>query len=132
MEHSAGIIPYMEGKYCLIREMNSGEWGFPKGHLEEGETELEAAKRELFEETGLQAEIVEGYEESFTYFLPTKGKRKRATYFLGIVTGRGEATHAHEISDQGWFPFEEAMERLTHHESKDILSKAKEHLESMR
>lgn len=49
-----GVIPVQEGKILVVRHVNGGHWGFPKGRPEEGETPQETAKRELFEETGLQ------------------------------------------------------------------------------
>lgn len=54
MIKKCGIILYNENikKYFLVYGRKSNKWGFPKGHMEEGETEEETALREFFEETG--------------------------------------------------------------------------------
>lgn len=49
---SGGIIVNQDGKIALVQNRR-GLWGFPKGHVEEGENELEAAKREIQEEAGI-------------------------------------------------------------------------------
>ena len=56
---SAGIVVYyQENKHIeyLVLQYAAGHWDFEKGHIETGETKEEAAKRELMEEAGLQAE----------------------------------------------------------------------------
>lgn len=54
MVKKCGIILYNENikKYFLVYGRKSNKWGFPKGHMEEGETEEQTALREFFEETG--------------------------------------------------------------------------------
>ena len=58
---SCGVLPYREEKgareYLLVHEHYSQCWSIPKGHMEAGETESETALRELFEETGLTAQL---------------------------------------------------------------------------
>ena len=51
-----GIILYDpdKNKYLLVRGRDSKKWGFPKGHMENGEIEEETARREFYEETGLE------------------------------------------------------------------------------
>jgi len=51
-----GVILYNidEEKYLLVHGKKSEKWGFPKGHMEIGESEIMTAQRELFEETGIQ------------------------------------------------------------------------------
>lgn len=58
-EESCGIIPLQKisGTWMVfIVQHKSGYWGFPKGHIEPGETQQQTASRELFEETGLHIE----------------------------------------------------------------------------
>ena len=63
-ESSAGAVVYrsIKGKlrYLLIKNKRSSNWGFPKGHLEMGETKYDAAKREVLEETGLHVSNADG------------------------------------------------------------------------
>ena len=124
MEYSAGVIPYRDGKYYLIKNKESQEWGFPKGHLEPGETTSEAAVRELFEEAGLQAVFVEGFKERVSYFIHDKGSWKTVTYFLGRVVVEERPTTPEEVDGQGWYSYEESMRLLAHEEMRVMLTKA--------
>ena len=56
MTKKCGIILYNtnEKKFCLVHGKKSKKWGFPKGHMEKGETEKITALREFYEETGFQ------------------------------------------------------------------------------
>ena len=56
-EKSCGCIIINNEKVLLVYEKNRNFWGFPKGHIEEGETEIETALREVKEEVGLEVEI---------------------------------------------------------------------------
>ena len=68
--YSAGIITYTTDndhiEYLLLH-YRDGHWDFPKGKLEPRETKQEAAHRELYEETGLTAELDNDFEETFSY-----------------------------------------------------------------
>ena len=60
-------------EFCLITGRKSGRWGFPKGHVDKGETVNEAALSEAFEEAGLKGEIVG--EPLMQYRYTKKGTR---------------------------------------------------------
>jgi 8-oxo-dGTP pyrophosphatase MutT (NUDIX family) len=124
MEYSAGVIAFKDDQCYLIRNKESGEWGFPKGHLESGETARAAALRELFEEAGLRVEIVGGFEEECTYFMHDKQSWKMATYFLGRSVAEEKPTTPEEVDGYGWFSYEEAMRLLPHPETRAMLKKA--------
>ena len=85
-EYSCGAVLFVktpEGvKYVLVKEKN-GNVGFPKGHIEKGETEHECALREIKEETGLSACIVSGFCQKVQYSLPN-GHVKHVTYFAAF------------------------------------------------
>ena len=57
-EKSCGCIVIDNDKVLLVKQ-NDGHTAFPKGHIEQGETEEECALRETFEETGLKVKIIE-------------------------------------------------------------------------
>ena len=87
----AGIIPisYIGRKVLMVRHPE-GHWGFPKGHVEFDETEITAAKRELFEETGISLNFVldtEKYKYTIVYLCKENGKiiKKKVTFFLGVT-----------------------------------------------
>ena len=66
-EKSCGAIVYRKyhgnTEILLIKHINSGHWSFPKGHVEEGETEEETAKREIMEETGIDVNLDTTFRE---------------------------------------------------------------------
>lgn len=88
-EHSAGAIIWRrennEIQYLLIQSQPykqfKSAWAFSKGHLEEGETERDAAKREVFEEVGLKPEFDFDFHESYSYKI-TSEIEKTVTLFL--------------------------------------------------
>jgi bis(5'-nucleosidyl)-tetraphosphatase len=57
-ERCAGFIPLCKGQVYLIRSKKRDLWCFPKGHLESGENDLQAATRELQEETNLKVNFL--------------------------------------------------------------------------
>lgn len=71
-EKSCGAIVYRKHhgntEILLIKHINSGHWSFPKGHVEQGETEVETALREIKEETSLDVLIDPTFRETVTYF----------------------------------------------------------------
>ncbi len=91
-EHSAGAIIFRkEGNsilYLVVKNFR-GEWGFPKGHVERGETLKMAALREIEEETGItQVTFIDGFERTLTYSFMKNGKeiKKHSTYFLATTS----------------------------------------------
>jgi 8-oxo-dGTP pyrophosphatase MutT (NUDIX family)/phosphohistidine phosphatase SixA len=96
----------------IVRSARWGDWSWPKGKLDPGETRPECAVREVAEETGAQIEL--GIPlPSVSYVLPD-GRDKSVSYWAARVreTGRPSAT-AEEISDVAWLPVEALRERLT-------------------
>lgn len=131
-QQSAGIITLSrkndEEKYLILHYL-SGHWDFPKGKLEPGETQHQAAHRELQEETGLTAEILPGFQESLTYTFKERGKviRKTVTFFVGI-TQEQPIRLSREHTGYLWLSYEKAHEKLTYQNAKDLLKKAHEFL----
>ena len=67
VDFAAGGIVLIDNKVLLVKNRqrkeykeyyDSGFWGFPKGHMEEGESPLKAAEREVFEETGFKVKSI--------------------------------------------------------------------------
>src|SRR4051794_39025610 len=93
-ERSAGVLVYRgspsDPEFLLLDY--GRHWDYPKGHVEAGEDDLTAAKRELEEETGLaEIEIDAGFQHEMTYFFRHKKKglvRKTVVFFLGQVKGK--------------------------------------------
>lgn len=133
-EKSFGIVPVFksgEKHFFLLIKHSNGHWSFPKGHADEGETEIETAKRELEEETGIRDyELVGNASFSEQYAFQKEGElvNKTVKYFLAIVQNQDIRIQPEEISDFKWVEFEEAMKLITHKEAREVLERAEEYL----
>ena len=134
-EYSAGIVLFTENggfrKYLLLH-YPSGHFDFPKGHLENNETEIQAAIRELEEETGItNSEIIHGYLEKIQYQFRHQGKiiEKEVTFFLG-KTDIEVVTISHEHQASVWLPYNETHKQLTFQNAKTLLENAEKLLNS--
>lgn len=126
-EKSCGVIIFRKGKdkieYLIIRQKNDSHWGFPKGHMEDRETENETAKREVKEETGLTINILDNFRVTDKYFV--KGNiMKEVVFFLGKAEDPKVTIQPEEISDYKWVDEGSAKELLTYESSKKIMFKA--------
>lgn len=123
-----------DGKWEVLVTQHSKHkgWDFPKGHVEVAETSEQAAVREVQEETGVKAEIIEKVG-STQYFYYDQGERvlKQVTFFLMKYVGEGEATTAFEVSDSKWLAPNEVEAQLTFKDTKALWQKVKEKIESI-
>lgn len=129
-EKSCGAVvwrPSDGGREYLLVRHNGGHWSFPKGHVEGSETEAETAAREILEETGLTSEIHTAFREQVTYS-PKPGVIKDVIFFTASPTGGHEHPQESEISQLGWFSFDEAARRVTYSTDEEILLAAEEYL----
>ena len=127
-ETSCGFVAFRlesdEPHYLIIRAHN-GEWGFPKGHMEPGETETETACRELMEETGVSVVPVPEFRRAIEYpVLSRPGTIKRAIFFLGQCGSEVPVCQETEVAEAAFLPLSEAMARLTFQDTRDILAEA--------
>lgn len=84
-EVSAGGIIIHEGLILAIQN-RFGEWVFPKGHLEEGETAEQAALREVWEETGIHAKIIRHIGETRYQFFADGSMRDKTVHWFLMTT----------------------------------------------
>ena len=133
VDFAAGGIVLINNKILLVKnklsdeyknDYNSGFWGYPKGHLDEKETPVKAAEREVFEETGFKVTSVgtKPIAES-RYEIKKDGKAIQKTVWLfemKIVESYKKEPDE-EIEEIAIVTFEEALHLLTYEEDKKIL-----------
>lgn len=118
-EKSCGAIVVDDGKVLLVKH-NAGHWDFPKGHVEEGETEIETAIREVKEETNIDIKI-EKENKYISEYSPKENVMKTVIYFIGKKVGGEDKPQIEEVSDVEWVDVNKAVERITHQRSKEIM-----------
>lgn len=126
------INPDKEVEFLLVFSQRNERWGFPKGHSEPGESEKETAKREIFEETGINdVQFIKGFRQEDIYIIDgtlpdTKGRivEKHSVYFLAYTYENAVIYDKDEISDIKWMTYEEALKNLSFDNQKKILDEA--------
>lgn len=140
---SYGVVPVIkendEWKFLLVQQIsyrgqNDQFWTFPKGHPEKYESIVDTAKRELMEETGIKdVQVIEAAKFSISYSFKHEDNYidKKVTYFLGICSEiETRISQPNEIANIAWCTYEEAMEKLSHQNAKNVLNEAKVYIES--
>jgi len=125
-EYSAGYIVFHlengERRY-LILHYPGGHFDFAKGHLEAGESNIQAALRELTEETGIEnIKTIDGFEQSIIYTFRRKEGlvEKKVTFFLA-ETSDNVIKISHEHQGFLWLPYEQALTKITFENARSIL-----------
>lgn len=129
-ERSAGaVIRRPDGKFLLIQSAQ-GVWGFPKGHVEAGETPLQAAIREVEEEVGLDVAPDETVHATNTY--PYQGRTREVTYFFAAI-GAADVRPNGEVRQFRWATEAEVFSQLQFEDLKATFKAvlAKANLDSM-
>lgn len=127
LEKSCGAVVYRKRKerveFLTVKSRSYGHWGFPKGHVEGGESERETAAREVREETGLDIKIDQRFRKSVRYS-PYDGTLKTVVYFIGIPSGEGVTIQRDEIQDYRWLDYDETLALLTFDNDRMVLKEA--------
>ncbi|HEU5170735.1 MAG TPA: NUDIX domain-containing protein [Gemmatimonadales bacterium] len=133
LEVSAGGIvfrrlPNQTAQYLLIRD-SYDNWGFPKGHLEDGETPAAAAERETAEETGLHDLALRGPIRVIDWHFRFRGRHihKYCHFFLFESAAAEAVPQVDEgITACAWHPLGAALETLSYDNARGVLKRASE------
>ena len=135
LEHSAGAVVFTreagEPRFVILRSV-FGNPGFPKGHIEPGESDQETALRETEEETGLRVRLLPGFRTVNVFPLPTKANTwKQVIYYLGEYEDQPLRPREGEIADARLLPYEAALSALTFENTRGVLREAKAFLDKL-
>lgn len=143
-EKSAGVIVFRrhheQGIQYLVMYHHGEYWNFPKGHIEEGESEIEAALRELEEEAGVTGvKIIEGFRDQTQFMFKEKhglkaGEliRKDFIIYLAEAAPGTDPKISHEHNGFAWLTLPVASKYIKFKNLKDILAEAEEHIKSLK
>lgn len=130
-EHSCGAVVFRkineEYRFLLIKNRRSNHWGFPKGHMEKGETREQTAMREVLEETGLHIDILDGFCSESDYRIGGKIE-KRVDVFLATTADTQTVIQKEEIENYIWLRYPEAQDMLKFDNDKEILTSVHEYM----
>ena len=128
-EKSCGALCLAPGpgapRVLMVKHVAGGHWAFPKGHLEQGETEEQTAVREVLEETGVAITLLPGFRET-TRYSPRRGISKQVVYFLARAKTDTPNPQPEEILEARFVPLAEALTLLTYNADRGLLQKAEQ------
>jgi len=129
-ERSAGGVVVRGDEAIVIVPTRRGAQGqrvlaLPKGHVDPGETPDQTALREVREETGVEAELVEKLGD-VRYFYQRRGRRifKRVTFYRFAYLAGSLDDHDDEVEEARWMPLAEAAEALSYEGEREMAARA--------
>ena len=129
-ERSCGAVVFTrvdgECRFVII-ESRKGKFGFPKGHMEGSETELETARREIMEEVSLDPV----FRTESHYILPEKKVPKTVVYFLAEYADQVPEALESEVNSVRLLDYDEAMDVLQFEANRRILTEAWDFIRGM-
>lgn len=132
-EKSCGAIIYKveagERSFLLIRSQRNNHYSYPKGHVENTETEVETALREIKEETNLDVILDQNFRKVNTY-CPAFGVTKDVIYFVATPKpNQLIIPQPSEVAEAKWYSYQEAMKMITHDNDRKLLQEAVAYLQ---
>lgn len=125
-EKSCGAIVYKddfgERKFLAIHQLH-GHWTFPKGHMEQGEDEFATAQREVYEETNVNIDFIQGFRRVNQYS-PMPSVLKDVVFFLAKALDWETKAQLEEVCEVRWLSEEEIKGILTYSSDVDIFKEA--------
>ena len=114
---------------ALIATRGAEVWGLPKGQIEKGEKPLDAALREVMEETGLSGDPVAELGHIEYWYRDSNSQvlhHKWVQYYLLRYVSGDVAEHGWEVDETRWFRIDEALDTVSYENEREVLSRARE------
>lgn len=125
-ENASGAVVYRlvdeQPQYLLLKSATSNFWGFPKGHVEGNETDIETAVREIREETSLHVTIDPTFHADLDYDMKNGHHKHVVLYTAQVPADVTIHRQVEEISEFGWFDFPTAHERLSYPNLQNLMT----------
>ncbi len=121
-EKSCGCIIIKNRKVLLVYEKNTNFWGFPKGHMEEGESEIQTALRGVKEEVGLEVDIDKEKRYELNYIIRDEIDKTTVLY-IARTKSEEIIMQESEIANIKWCDFDEALNTLTFENWREMFKK---------
>lgn len=118
-EKSCGTIIVDKGKVLLVKQKKSGAFNFPKGHMDDSETEIETAIRETKEETNLDVEVDSSKRFEMS-FIQSEGINKVVVYYIATLNSCCIKKQESEISDIIWVEIDKVEDLLVFDNLKNL------------
>jgi len=129
-EKSCGAVVYKlendQYKFLIIKQ-TKGHYSFPKGHVEDNETEIETAIREIKEETNIDVEIDSNFRVVHTYS-PKPNVMKDVVYFIAKAINFDTHAQFEEVTEIMWLDYDQALQIISYDNSKELLKQSYEYL----
>lgn len=130
-EKSCGAVIFRKNKndvkLLLVKNHNGRHWSFPKGHIEENETEQETAIREIKEETNLDVKIMDNFREVSSY-CPFGKIKKEVVFFLARTVSDNIKLQESEIDSFLWVDITGAKKLCSYENDFNLIDKADEYI----
>ena len=135
-EFSCGAVIYKMKNdnplFLLVNSKRNITWGFPKGHIENCESEIETARREIFEETGIKnIAFTKNFRQEDVYIIDGAESRtderqveKHSIYFLAAALEDASDFDKNEILELKWANINQAQDMLSFANQKKIVNSA--------
>lgn len=128
-EKSCGAVVYRKHhgntEILLIKHVRSGCWSFPKGHMEQGEDEIQTAVREIKEETNIDVSVDDPAFREVVVFNPRRDITKEVVYFLARAVTFDCARQEDEIAEVRWVEIGQAPGLLSYDNDRLLVNKAR-------
>ena len=127
-EAAGGVVVARDGdglRVVLIASQRGGavRWSLPKGHFKKQETHEMAATREVREETGLEVELLAPLATIDYWFVEKKVRYHKYVYYFAMRAVGGDlADHDDEVIEARWFPWDDALQRMSYENERTMLA----------